>query len=367
MKNIFKKILFVCPLPALIIFCITLISAVVHAFLYVSKGFADFVNLHIASVVRMVLAKLTNLFPFSLAETLLLFMPVIVVSLIIFVIRIPRDDVVKMKRCTFSLLAAIGYLYSTFALGFAASYRGTSLADKLGLERTAVSAEELDFTARALYNEIEKLVPEIEYIYASSSVMPYNLDEMNVRLNEAYAKASEKYDFINHFRSNLKYVTLSEPMTYTHISGVYTFFTGEANINVNFPDYTTPFTSAHELSHQRGIGPEDEANFMAFLVCIESDDTYIKYSGYMEVFEYVISALYKTDKDKYYSLMDETDRRVRYEISAYNKFFEKYRESKVSEVSSAVNDTYLKSQGQSAGSKSYGMVVDLAVAYYRDR
>ena len=103
-------------------------------------------------------------------------------------------------------------------------------------------------------------------------------------------------------------------MTYTHISGVYTFFTGEANINVNFPDYTTPFTSAHELSHQRGIGPEDEANFMAFLVCIESDDTYIKYSGYMEVFEYVISALYKTDKDKYYSLMDETDRRVRYQL-----------------------------------------------------
>ena len=160
MKNFFKKILFVCPLPALIIFCITLISAVVHAFLYVSKGFADFVNLHIAPVVRMVLAKLTNLFPFSLAETLLLFMPVIVVSLIIFVVRIPRDDVVKMKRCTFSLLAAIGYLYSTFALGFAASYRGTSLADKIGLERTAVSAEELDYTARALYNEIEKLIVE---------------------------------------------------------------------------------------------------------------------------------------------------------------------------------------------------------------
>ena len=28
-----------------------------------------------------------------------------------------------------------------------------------------------------------------------------------------------------------------------------------------------------------------------------------------------------------------------------------------------VNDTYLKAQGQTAGEKSYGMVVDLAVAY----
>jgi hypothetical protein len=31
-----------------------------------------------------------------------------------------------------------------------------------------------------------------------------------------------------------------------------------------------------------------------------------------------------------------------------------------------VNDTYLKSQNQKAGSKSYGLVVDLAVAYYKN-
>jgi hypothetical protein len=52
------------------------------------------------------------------------------------------------------------------------------------------------------------------------------------------------------------------------------------------------------------------------------------------------------------------------EFSAYSAFFEKYRESTASQVTGAVNNTFLGSQGQTAGTKSYGLVVDLAVAYY---
>jgi len=51
---------------------------------------------------------------------------------------------------------------------------------------------------------------------------------------------------------------------------------------------------------------------------------------------------------------------------AYSDFFEKYRDSVASEVSGVVNDTFLTIQG-TEGSASYGMVVDLAVAYYKDK
>ena len=46
-------------------------------------------------------------------------------------------------------------------------------------------------------------------------------------------------------------------------------------------------------------------------------------------------------------------------------FYEKYRESTVSEVSGTINNSYLQSQG-TPGTVSYGMVVDLTVAYYRE-
>ena len=53
---------------------------------------------------------------------------------------------------------------------------------------------------------------------------------------------------------------------------------------------------------------------------------------------------------------------VRYELAAYSEFFDQYRDSVVGEISGAVNDLYLKGNG-TEGTQSYGLVVDLAVAY----
>jgi len=365
MSKIFKKIFNYCPVPAFMMYVLALISIVLHVSFYASAEFADFFNQTFGAFVRGILAAITNWLPFSLAETVLVSVPIVLVVLLIYVFKIPSEDVRMMRRYTFAVVSVICYIYSVFVIGFASSYRGESLTVKLELDQVSVTPAELDFTAREIYSEIEELLPEVTFKYASSSVMPYSFDEMNGKLNEAYSSAAEKYGFITNFKSNLKYVTLSKAMTYTHISGVYTFFTGESNINVNFPDYTIPFTAAHEMSHQRGIGPENEANFMAFLVCLESDDPYIKYSGYLNVFEYVLNALYQADTNLYSSLLNEIDYRVRYEMIAYSEFFKEYRDTVASEITGTINDTYLQSQGQTAGSKSYGMVVDLAVAYYK--
>ena len=53
------------------------------------------------------------------------------------------------------------------------------------------------------------------------------------------------------------------------------------------------------------------------------------------------------------------------EMKAYSKFFDKYRENIAEKVSEKVNDSFLTING-TEGTKSYGMVVDLAVAYYKD-
>jgi hypothetical protein len=310
------------------------------------------------------LAKLTDILPFSLAETIIIFLPVLIILML-------AGSVVKSKkgnksgvRYLCSLLAVTTLFYSIFVFGFATAYQGSALEDKLGIKRRNVSVDELYETAEILLEKTEELVSGINYKFGSSSVMPFSFSEMNTMLNDAYLESSYKYPFIQQLHSNLKYILLSEPMTYTHISGVYTYYTGEANLNINFPDYSLPYTAAHELSHQRGVAREDEANFMAFLVCIESENKYIRYSGYLNMFEYVFNALYSADEDAYYKLLDTVDFRIRYEMIAYNDFFDKYRKSVASEVSSVVNDTFLKSQGQKDGTQSYGRVVDLAVAYY---
>ena len=122
---------------------------------------------------------------------------------------------------------------------------------------------------------------------------------------------------------------------------------------------------AHEMAHQRGIAREDEANFIAFLICLESDDPYILYSAYLNMYEYVSSALYSADRELYSTVVKQKSARISAEQTAFNDFFAKYRDSVASDIAGSVNDSYLKDQGQTAGEKSYGLVVDLAVSYYK--
>lgn len=356
-----------CPPSAYFLFGFLLFSVLIKFISVRSEAFADFFNSYIAAVIRRCLAMLTNLFPFSLAETLILFLPVLLILMVVHGVRMASKGNVASWRYILSLASVLSLLLSLFLCGFSVAYDGTSLSQKLGLEEKPVSAEELYDTAMKLKQETERLASEIQFHYGGFSVMPYSLSEMNDRLNDAYATACQKYTFIQNMKTNVKPVMMSEAMSYTHITGVYTYFTGEANININFPDYTIPYTAAHELAHQRGIAAENEANFVAFLVCIESEDVYIRYSAYLNLFEYVTSALHKASSELYSQVMSDLDQKVYHELVAYSDFFDKYRDNIAADISGTVNDTFLKGQGQTAGSKSYGMVVDLAVAYYADK
>jgi len=351
------------PLPALILYIFAAISAVIHIVSRNSTAFSDFFNRYICAYVRGFLAYLTGWTPFSLAEVIIVTLPITGVILIVKCVRLSAKKPVKGWRFVASLFGVTTLLYSMFVWSFGVAYSGSTLEAKLGLERRGVTREELYETSAILLENTQALLDEVKFEEESSSVMPYGMGELNKRLNDAYWSLADRYEFIPHLRSRFKFILLSEPMTYTHISGMYTYYTGEANLNVNFPDYTLPFTAAHELSHQRGIAREDEANFMAFLVCAESDDPYIRYSGFQNLFEYVTNALYSADSEAYRELVYSADRRILYEMIAYNEFYDKYRDNLAAEVSSAVNDTYLKAQGQTDGAKSYGRVVDLAVAY----
>ena len=353
------------PLVCRIIFLVFAACCPLYLAFRLSPVFSDWFNENVSFLGRRALSWLTVWIPFSLAEGLLISLPVLVVALVIVAAKKYshswRAAGVYAGKLL-SVLCAVGIL---FVLCFAPGYSGTTLDHKLGLDRKPVSAGELEATARWLTGELASVSRDLIFTSAdSSSVMPYSYDEMNDKLMAAYKAFTEKHSFPDHFYSRTKRVMLSEPMSYTHITGVYSFFTGEANVNVNFPDYSIPFTAAHELAHQRGVAREDEANMVAFLVCMESEDDYIRYSGLLSVYEYVSSALYQADRDAFRAVGQTLCAAARQEERAYSAFFEKYRESTAANVSQTVNNAYLQSQGSKEGTRSYNMVVDLTVAYY---
>ncbi len=331
-----------------------------------SAAFADFWQSKIAVYPRAALAYMTNIFPFSIAESVILCLPLIIAAVIYLSSKLKTDTWITTFRYTLNIIAVAALIFSTFLINFSAGYHTTSLDKRLDIERSKVSAQQLYDTAERLLDGVDECIGGVDFAYGKGSSMPYDLKTLNKKLNEAYKAACKKYTFISDFYSSPKPVALSEPWTYTHIAGVYTFFSGEANININFPDYTLPYTAAHEMAHQRGISREEEANFVAFLVCMESDDAYIRYSAYVNAFEYVASSLNGTDGDMYKELyVNRVPQTLKNEMREYNKFFEKYRENVAATVASTVNDTHLKMQGEKEGEKSYGLIVDLLVAYYK--
>ncbi len=359
------------PIAAFVLLGIAAVSFVLVLIARQNAAFADFFNGNISSIFRAVLASITSFIPFSLAEFLILSSPLIVALLIWWAIRRKSTTWRAVVSYIVTLVAGASALYSLFVFTFGMGYYTTTLDKRLELDKQPVSAEELYNTAMILVDEVNSLVPEIRYELNGASTMPYSLSEMGDKLMSAYDGFSDKHTFVQKLDSNIKPVLCSVAMSYTQITGVYTFFTGESNLNIDFPDYSLPFTAAHEFAHQRGIAREDEANFIAFLICVESDDPYIRYCGYLNLYEYVSSKLYSADatEDKrlYYGARDALDGNALGEIRSARLFNEKYSNSFMGSVGDSVNNAYLTLSGVQEGSRSYGLVVDLAVAYYKEK
>ena len=356
------------PLACKILYLLALLSVGLYIAFTKSPSFSDWFNQNVSSCGRILLSYLTVWIPFSLAEWLILMLPALAVLLIVLAVK--RFSATKAESWRFAgiLFSVLCGIFVIFVWNFAPGYYNTTLDRKLDIERTPVSADELYQTALILSEELEKVSGELVFPGAKqSSVMPYSYEEMNQKLMDAYRSYAEKQDFPVHFYSRVKPVMMSKMLSRMHITGIYSFFTGEANINIDFPDYTVPYTAAHELAHQRGVAREDEANMVAFLICMESDDPYIRYSALLNVYEYVASALYSADPNLYYQVAQGLPQNVIREEIAYSEFFKQYANTTASEISEAVNNAYLQSQGAPEGSKSYGMVVDLTVAYFRPR
>jgi len=368
--------------PVIVLVVIGIVSAVVWRLSIASQTVADFFVNTVSFGIRFVLTHLTYYLPFSLAEFMLYAsVPLVLYLAVNFIFKIiyvrHKSRAAVFFKGIFRFIAFLGGFLFIFTFTLGVCYGRTSI-DKImektlanqniKFERRLLSTDDLADSLEILIGEANKTADNIKYIYADtgSTQMPYNLSELNKKLNESYKNLLEKNNFLKRIQAKVKPVVASIEMSQMHITGVYAFFTGEANVNIDFPDYNLPFTAAHEMSHLMGIAREDEANFTAFLVCLYSDDNYIRYSGLVNMIEYVGNALYSADKDKYNQLMGGLSYVIKNEMTAYSIFFDKYRNTKISKVASAVNDTYLKAQGQEQGEKSYGLVVDLAVAYLLD-
>ena len=76
--------------------------------------------------------------------------------------------------------------------------------------------------------------------------------------------------------------------------------------------------------------------------------------------------MYETDPEAYRAIRGTLPAAVEADLRDNSAYWDQFRDNVVEKVSDTVYDAALKSYGDANGMKSYSMVVELLVAYYKD-
>ncbi len=373
-KNTVRKVLAA-------VFCASLIRLLAGFLVYIlAAGHGSTVRKvyseGIFPVITAPMKFLASLVPFSVGETLVLIAAFAVLGGLLFctvrsvVLAVRKKKAVKgfLRLLVLVLITAMLVGGNFFVYG-GLNYRSLTFKEVSGLETRESSLDELE--ALCLYlgrkaTEARSALATDENGVVSDSRSESELFSLSP---DGFAAASSEFSCLSGYLVQPKPALFSEIMSYEQIAGIFPIVYTESIVNTNSPSYDTPFTACHELAHQLGFAQEDEANFIGYLASISNPDPLYVYSGYYNGYSYAMNMLYSYDKDKWAAVWSDPDidaDGISRDMRNANAIWDAYKKKApvVSQVSEAVNDTYLKANDIPDGTHSYGRMVDLMIVYY---
>lgn len=308
---------------------------------------------------------ITSIIPISLIESLII--AAIIAALVLLVLAI-----IKMSKRKLPLMSVIRFflaiwlvaavLLNLFYFMWGFNYYRQPIDKLMELEVKERSVDELYELCVYLKDEAIKLRSQASENDEGIFDIESNYDAFR-NVCEGFEQLGKECKLFSRKVYPAKPVMFSKVMSYTGTAGMFIPFTVEANVNVDQPALLIPASAAHENAHFLGIARENEANFVAYLACVNSPDINVKYSGIMLALMNAGNKLYSADSEKYSELYYSYSEDMRKDLANYSDYWKSF-EGKVKEVSQKVNDNYLKHNDQTDGIQSYGRVVDLLLAYY---
>ncbi|MDE6203777.1 MAG: DUF3810 domain-containing protein, partial [Lachnospiraceae bacterium] len=186
-------------------------------------------------------------------------------------------------------------------------------------------------------------------------------------------RLGEKFDNLKGYYPSPKPLFLSGFYSQQYIMGYYFPFSMEANFNRQMYITNMPVTMCHELSHLKGFILEDEANFIGYLACVDSEDLLFQYSAYLSVIGYLDRDFIKAigeDRDVYLAHPQISQQAAADRIFLTKEAWEAVekkavlRTETVKQAADTFLDTTLTLNGVADGTISYSRVVKLLLKYY---
>lgn len=368
-------------IPLIMILLALLINAAARLFPNLTECYVNY----IFPILVETYGRMTGIFPFSIGEWMiytavyllavwLIWASVLLVRLCINIIR--KEELCKLKAfpCYSMILwwiVGIVSLVMTFhcfvlyqvpALGEQSQFFSQKVAERtygkadLAVVRDMVVEQANRLSAEMQRNEKGEVVTELDLAQKARAEM--------ARLGEMYPRLRGYYPCP-------KALTASAFFSQQYIMGYYFPFSMEANYNDLMYVVNKPATMCHELSHVKGFLFEDEANFIGYLACVNSEEPIFQYSGYLSVLDYL-------DRD-FYAAVGETEYQNHPAVSIQVKkdtvflteeAWEQVEEKAVLDTEWVQQSSYdflettLHLNGVEDGLESYSRVVELLLRYY---
>ncbi len=315
--------------------------------------------------VRLALAALSYRVSFSVMELLcglvVLLAAAYLLGTAVAVLRRPDKRGRRLYSAALGALCIAGGIYLGFCWLWGICYTQPSFQDQSGIRAEAVSTRKLEAVTEYFADQLARTAPQVER--DADGGFSVSVSAILAHCTQVYGPLTEQYPFLAFEDPGVKTVHFSRLMSRLDFTGVYCPFTGESNVNVDAPACLLPSTAAHELAHQRGFASEQECNFISILACTRSGFAEYAYSGWLLGYIHLANALYQADRAAWQRITEALPDSVRTDLWTNNAYWAQFQESGIKKASNAVYDRFLKSYGVEEGMRSYGMVVDLLVAY----
>ena len=275
--------------------------------------------------IRLFLATLTGKVSFSVAELLILLFSI---SLLVWftvsvVLLVRRPEKLKRGFSMFlTLLSVFLSIYAGFCVLWGVYYYGEDFEKNTGIAAREISVDELESVTAyfaELANDYAGQVNRNEQGLYSG-----NRRELLTKTKTLYRKTEEKIPGLAGPEVSVKPFFFSKLLSLTDFTGFFFPFTGEANVNMDFPPALFPATAAHELAHQRGVAKEQEANFCAVLASLENGDPDYCYSASLLAYTYLGNALSNADHERWERIYNGLDERIKADFAADREYWKQY-------------------------------------------
>lgn len=259
-------------------------------------------------------------------------------------------------------------LYVVFMLIWGLNYQKSSPAKSFDLKMdTSYTALQLDSLSLDLMEELN----QTRQVLSDSLIQKMEVDQVfrNSILN--YSQVENRFPQLHLYKPVLKKAAFPIWGDYLGYLAFYQPITGEAILRTDLPLLTLPYTSCHELAHQKGYASEAEANFIAYVVATESSDALLRFSMLLQMFTYCqsehLSLIAQTGNfEKWKTIVNRNKAKLDPKVIADRKKIKDFfiqRQHLLLPASTSLYDQFLQWNKQSKGIKSYDEVLLWVIAY----